>query len=53
MGDVPGVNLMAYGVVLILMVTFLPQGIIGLFRRKVRNDTRDESPGNKKGGSGA
>ena len=53
MGDVPGVNLMAYGVVLILMVTFLPQGIIGLFLRKVRNDTRDESPGNKKGGSGA
>ena len=53
MGDVPGVNLIAYGVVLILMVTFLPQGIIGLFRRKVRNDTRDESPGNKKGGPGA
>jgi branched-chain amino acid transport system permease protein len=34
MGDVPGVNLIAYGVVLILMVTFLPRGIIGLFRRK-------------------
>jgi branched-chain amino acid transport system permease protein len=34
MGDVPGINLIAYGVVLILMVTFLPRGIIGLFRRK-------------------
>jgi len=43
MGDVPGVNLMAYGVVLILMVTFLPQGIIGLFRRKARDDKKGDS----------
>jgi branched-chain amino acid transport system permease protein len=28
-GDAPGVNLIAYGVVLILMVTFLPRGILG------------------------
>ena len=29
MGDAPGINLVVYGVVLILMVTFLPRGIIG------------------------
>ncbi len=34
MGDAPGINLVVYGVVLILMVTFLPSGIIGLFRRR-------------------
>ena len=32
MGDAPGVNLVVYGSVLILMVTFLPRGIIGLVR---------------------
>ena len=40
MGDVPGVNLIAYGVVLILMVTFLPRGIIGLFHRKSKDAPR-------------
>ncbi|MEI6304280.1 MAG: branched-chain amino acid ABC transporter permease [Betaproteobacteria bacterium] len=40
MGDVPGVNLIAYGVVLILMVTFLPRGIIGLFHRKTKDAPR-------------
>ncbi len=29
MGDAPGVNLIVYGLVLILMVMFLPRGIIG------------------------
>jgi branched-chain amino acid transport system permease protein len=29
-GDVPGVGLLVYGLVLILMVTFLPRGIMGL-----------------------
>ena len=33
MGDVPGASLMLYGAVLVLMVTFLPSGIIGLLRR--------------------
>ena len=33
MGDAPGVNLMIYGAVLILMVTFLPRGIMGVFSR--------------------
>ena len=33
MGDAPGVNLVVYGAVLILMVTFLPRGIAGLARR--------------------
>ncbi len=32
-GDVPGISLMIYGVVLIVMVTFLPRGIMGLVRR--------------------
>jgi len=40
MGDVPGVNLIAYGVVLILMVTFLPRGIIGLFHKKAKDAPR-------------
>lgn len=40
MGDVPGVNLIAYGVVLILMVTFLPRGIIGLFHGKTKDAPR-------------
>lgn len=31
MGDAPGISLMTYGLVLVLMVTFLPRGIIGLF----------------------
>jgi len=35
MGDAPGINLVVYGIVLILMVTFLPSGIIGLFRRRL------------------
>jgi branched-chain amino acid transport system permease protein len=30
MGDAPGINLVVYGAVLILMVMFLPRGIIGL-----------------------
>jgi branched-chain amino acid transport system permease protein len=32
MGHAPGINLIVYGAVLILMVTFLPSGIIGVFR---------------------
>ena len=31
MGDAPGISLMTYGLVLVLMVSFLPRGIIGLF----------------------
>ena len=34
MGDSPGLNLVIYGAVLIVTVTFLPQGIIGIFRRR-------------------
>jgi branched-chain amino acid transport system permease protein len=34
MGDAPGVNLVVYGSVLILMVMFLPRGIIGLFQAR-------------------
>jgi len=30
MGDAPGMNLVIYGAVLILVVTFLPRGIAGL-----------------------
>jgi len=35
MGDAPGINLVIYGIVLILMVTFLPSGIVGLLRRRL------------------
>jgi branched-chain amino acid transport system permease protein len=35
MGDAPGINLVVYGAVLILMVMFLPSGIIGVFRRRL------------------
>jgi branched-chain amino acid transport system permease protein len=33
MGDAPGVNLIIYGVVLVLMVNFMPRGIVGLAAR--------------------
>jgi branched-chain amino acid transport system permease protein len=35
-GDAPGLNLVLYGVLLILMVRFLPDGLVGLLRRLVR-----------------
>jgi len=35
-GDAPGINLVVYGVVLILMVTFMPHGIVGFFWRRTR-----------------
>lgn len=42
-GDVPGVNLVVYGVVLILMVTFLPRGMLGgitgVFQRRGASKT--------------
>ena len=34
MGDTPGVSLMIYGLLLVLMVTFLPRGIMGLISGK-------------------
>lgn len=30
MGDAPGINLAVYGIVLVLMVSFLPRGVMGL-----------------------
>ena len=33
MGEAPGMNLVVYGVVLVVMVLFLPSGFIGLLRR--------------------
>ena len=33
MGDAPGINLIIYGVVLVLMVNFMPRGIVGLAAR--------------------
>jgi len=33
-GDVPGVSLVAYGLVLVAMVMFLPRGVAGLFARR-------------------
>jgi len=35
-GDAPGINLVVYGIVLILMVTFMPRGIVGFFVRRPR-----------------
>jgi branched-chain amino acid transport system permease protein len=32
MGDSPGANLMAYGVLLLVVLRFLPNGLMGLFR---------------------
>jgi branched-chain amino acid transport system permease protein len=40
MGDAPGVNLVVYGSVLILMVMFLPRGIIGLFQARRTSKAR-------------
>ena len=34
LGDIPGTSLVIYGVVLILMVRFMPRGLIGLFDRR-------------------
>jgi branched-chain amino acid transport system permease protein len=36
MGDAPGLNLIFYGVLLVIMVRFLPDGLIGLVRRLTR-----------------
>jgi len=43
MGDAPGVNLVIYGAVLILMVTFLPRGIAGLALRSCARKGRDRA----------
>ncbi|NBX55804.1 MAG: branched-chain amino acid ABC transporter permease, partial [Betaproteobacteria bacterium] len=32
MGDAPGANLLAYGVLLLIVLRFLPNGLMGLFR---------------------
>jgi branched-chain amino acid transport system permease protein len=32
LGKQPGVNLLAYGVLLLLILRFLPNGLMGLFR---------------------
>jgi len=34
MGDAPGINLAAYGIVLILMITFMPRGVMGLIHAR-------------------
>lgn len=36
-GDAPGLNLVLYGVVLLIMLRFLPDGLIGLARRLARS----------------
>ncbi len=33
MGDSPGISLMVYGLILVLMVSFMPRGIMGIFSR--------------------
>jgi branched-chain amino acid transport system permease protein len=44
MGDAPGVSLMAYGLVLVLMVTFLPRGIMGLISRSPGEVAQKDGP---------
>jgi branched-chain amino acid transport system permease protein len=44
MGDAPGVSVMTYGLVLVLMVTFLPRGIIGLFSGSAASATPKGAP---------
>jgi branched-chain amino acid transport system permease protein len=34
MGDAPGINLAVYGIVLVLMVSFLPRGVAGLLQAR-------------------
>jgi branched-chain amino acid transport system permease protein len=34
MGDAPGINLAVYGIVLVLMVSFLPRGVVGLLHAR-------------------
>ncbi len=34
MGDLPGISLVVYGVVLVLIVMFIPRGLSGLFGRR-------------------
>lgn len=46
MGDAPGLSLVLYGVLLILMLRFLPDGLIGLGRRLAARNaaTKDAKP---------
>lgn len=38
MGDAPGIHLVFYGVLLVAMVRFLPDGLMGLLKRRRRRD---------------
>jgi branched-chain amino acid transport system permease protein len=40
MGAEPGLNLVFYGVILVLMIAFMPDGVVGLARLSVRRLTR-------------
>jgi len=40
MGDAPGIHLVFYGVLLVVMVRFLPDGLAGLLRRKRKAKVR-------------
>jgi branched-chain amino acid transport system permease protein len=42
-GNAPGLNLVLYGVLLILALRFLPNGVSGLFARRMR---RKQEPAN-------
>lgn len=53
--EVPGLALILYGVVLVLIVGFLPEGLISLFRRRAVAPAADDgaAPAAKVAGSGA
>jgi len=43
MGDAPGINLAVYGIVLVLMVSFLPRGVMGLLAARRATRASDDA----------
>jgi branched-chain amino acid transport system permease protein len=43
-GELPGINLVIYGVLLILIMVFLPRGLVGLQERLGAKSTKSRSP---------
>jgi branched-chain amino acid transport system permease protein len=43
MGDAPGIHLVFYGVLLVVMVRFLPDGLAGLLKRRTKRKVSDNA----------
>ena len=41
--DTPGLSLIVYGVILVLIISFLPNGLMGLFKSRLKKKGGDES----------